>query len=102
MRQTAWFPKRSVSGIFLLGHKKKEGVMSKGQFRTNHQRQAFNFPQILLSGLQGMDFPALKEDIARRAREKQLETDIVDALEHIPSRKYRTINDVVRSISKAA
>jgi hypothetical protein len=58
------------------------------QARTQEDEMATLSPIDLQKALKGMDYPAKKEDIVRKAEDNGADGEIVDALRQIPDREY--------------
>lgn len=52
--------------------------------------------------LKGMNFPAMKEDLIRHARQKGADQDVMDRLERLVDREYDSMADVIKEFGKAA
>jgi hypothetical protein len=52
--------------------------------------------------LKGIDFPASKEDLIRQAIQNDAGEDVIDSLEMLEDREYRSMADVEKAFGKAA
>jgi len=69
---------------------------------TDNKQMSQQSPANIAQQLQGVDFPASKEDLVRQARDKHAELSVLDALENIPEQEYRNISDVMKGLKRAA
>lgn len=47
--------------------------------------------------LEGMSFPATKDQILQHARESHLPPDVLGKLENLPNKRYDNIGDMIRA-----
>ena len=55
-------------------------------------------PIDIQKALGGMDYPASKDEIVKKARDSKADSPVLDALEGLPERQYDTPTDVSKEI----
>jgi hypothetical protein len=52
--------------------------------------------------LKGVDYPASRDDLVRRAREHGASDDVIEALERLPATRFESPSDVSQALGKVA
>lgn len=51
--------------------------------------------------IKGVEFPATKQDLMRRAKENGAEAEVLDMIGHMPDNRYETAADVMKGYGEA-
>lgn len=46
----------------------------------------------------GLEFPASRDELVRQARGHSMDDQIIETLQHMPQRTYRSIEDVIQGL----
>ncbi|MEX2599098.1 MAG: DUF2795 domain-containing protein [Dehalococcoidia bacterium] len=52
--------------------------------------------------LGGLDYPASKDDVVRRAQDEGADEEVMDTLKSLPMDRFNSPNDISEAIGKAA
>lgn len=58
-------------------------------------------PSNITRYLRGVDFPARKQDLIRRARDDNAEDEVIRQLEQMPDQEFRSMSDVMSAVGQA-
>jgi hypothetical protein len=80
-----------------IGHKGGEESVKKGMSGASGGRVS---AAALQESLKGIDYPAKKQDMARTAESHGASREIVDKINQLPDREYRSAADVSEAFGK--
>jgi len=79
--------------------------MAQGQSRSSGKsgqgRSTGQSPSNITKYLQGMDFPAEKDDLIQHAKQQGANQDVIRVLNNIDDREYENTADVMKAYSQA-